>query len=191
MIGRRLAWLVALPLVVAGVWAGHQAAYLLVEPQAHGRDVLLAETGHGYMDQAPLALLALGVIGLAALAGQVLRPDLVVRLGALPFALAPPVAFTLQEHLERLVHTGQIPLDAVAEPTFAIGLLMQAPFALVAWLTARLLLRAATAAGLRLWRLADLPLGAPVVVVLRPRGLRPRRSVLALRGAGRAPPLPG
>jgi hypothetical protein len=55
----------------------------------------------------------------------------------------PPLAFTLQEHAERLAQ----PALVVAEPTFLVGLALQLPFAALAWLLARAILRAADVLG--------------------------------------------
>ena len=62
---------------------------------------------------------------------------------AWPFAVLPPLAFALQEHLERLLHAGAVPWTAVLEPTFLPGFLLQLPFALLAFAVARALLGAA------------------------------------------------
>jgi hypothetical protein len=56
--------------------------------------------------------------------------------------------------LELSLHTGTLGWHAAAEPTFLPGLALQLPFALLAFLAARLLLRAAVRLG-RL--LADAP----------------------------------
>ena len=50
---RPLAWPLALPLAIAGSQAAHAAGYALVEPHAHARAELLAETGHGYLQHLP------------------------------------------------------------------------------------------------------------------------------------------
>jgi len=135
---------VTLPVVVAGWLAAHIVAYMLAEPDAGARAGRLAESGHGYSEHLPLAglgLLAAVVVGgalraLAAATGQRSRPPS-PRL----FALLPPVAFVVQEHLERLVHDGALPLATALEPAFLLGLLLQLPFALLARVVAGLLLQ--------------------------------------------------
>ena len=58
------------------------------------------------------------------------------------FAVLAPAIFVGQEHLERLAFADGSSLQLVTEPTFLLGLVLQAPFALAAYLLARSLLRA-------------------------------------------------
>jgi hypothetical protein len=191
---RPLAWLLALPLAIAGSQAAHAASYALVEPHAHARADLLAETGHGYLEHVPLLLaacLAAAVLGAVWEAAARLRAPH-AGAGALPYALLPPLAFTLQEHLERLAETGTFPLAAALEPTFLAGLALQAPFALAAWLAARVLLRTATrvvrrlAAVLTPRRRAGTPVPPAPAAADR---IDPPRALLRGALAGRAPPV--
>jgi hypothetical protein len=161
------AWLVALPAAAGGVLAAHAAAYALA-----GGD---AGAAHGYLPLAEAsvcALLALGLMAaaLAARAGAPARPH------ALAFALAPPVAFLLQETAER---SFALPL----EPVVLLGLVLQLPFAVLAYLAARLLLRAAAA-------LAPAP--RPRLRPIRPVHAWPSvsapRPALLLARHGRGPP---
>ena len=62
------------------------------------------------------------------------------------FAALPPLAFALQEHLERLIHDGTV-VGVALQPTFMIGLLLQLPFAVAAYLLAKLLLQVADRVG--------------------------------------------
>jgi hypothetical protein len=192
LVRRLVAVSLTLGLAAAGAQLAHALTYRLVEPDAHARDHLLAETGHSYLELAPMGLavvLALVTLGLlweaagvrAGRRGAPLRPAL--------FLAAAPATFVLQEHLERLLHDGAFPWTAVAEPTFVLGLLLQLPFALAAYAAGRLLLRAARAVGLllaatphrrRADRLRLLPRAALV-----PRSLRGACSL-----GPRAPPLP-
>ena len=162
------AWLVALPAAAGGVLAAHAAAYALV---GGGTDAV-----HGYLplaEASACALLALGVVAaiLAARAGAPARPR------ALALALAPPLAFLLQETAERSFAP---PL----EPVVLLGLVLQLPFAVLAYLAARLLLRAAAA-------LAPAPrlrLRPARPVHARPSFAAPRPALLLARH-GRGPPL--
>jgi len=88
----------------------------------------------------------------------------------------------VQEHLERLAHTGHVPF-LLASPVFWVGIVLQAPLAIAVWLISRQLSEdIARRLPVRLPRLARLPLvvvppaQAPVVA----RSNTPRR--------GRAPP---
>ena len=142
--GDRLAWLLSLGLAAAGGLAAHALAYRVAEPHDERREHLLEETGHGYLDPVLLGSLcaALVLVGFAgrilASTGRAGRPPLCL------FALAPPLGFALQEHVERALHHDAL-LLAVLEPTFLAGLLLQLPFALAALLAARALFAAADA----------------------------------------------
>ncbi len=145
----RLAWLLSLALVAAGVLAAHGLAYRLVEPDAEERRHLLEETGHGYLDPALFGSLFAALI-LIGFTGRVLAGTR--RTDALPlwfFALAPPVGFALQELAEQALHNGALSTQALLAPTFAVGLVLQLPFAFFAFLAARALLSTADALAAR------------------------------------------
>jgi hypothetical protein len=147
---RRLAWGLAVPLALAGTEAAHAFAYALVYPQARIRGLALVATGHGYLAWLPVALgVAAGaaVLTLAAAAVDAARGRSADEAPPWAFALLPPAAFAVQEILELSLHTGTLGWRAVLAPTFAPGLLLQLPFALAAYLVARLLVRAARAIG--------------------------------------------
>jgi hypothetical protein len=147
---RRLAWLVALPAMLTGSQLAHALAYRWVYPQAHVRVLHLAATGHGYLTWLPLAFgvagsvaaVALVAAGLDAARGRPIRD-----VPAFAFALLPPLAFALQEFLELSLHLGRPGWQFAAAPTFVPGLLLQLPFAVLAYLAARALLRAAEIVG--------------------------------------------
>jgi hypothetical protein len=181
------AWLLSLPLALAGCLTAHGLAYRIVEPDAHERAHLLASSGHGYL--ADLRLLA--AVGVAlVLAGFVRQAALAARgieVGGPPWAVAlvPPLAFLVQEHLERMLHDGAFPLDALAQPSFLVGLALQVPFALLALAVAALLTRTAVALG----RLLAHP---PRVCAFVTAGSVPHAPPAApplLAARGRAPPL--
>jgi hypothetical protein len=177
---RRLPWLLMLPLMAAGCLAAHSVAYRLVEPTS-------AESAHGYLALAPLVL----AVGIAFGIAAAVRSALAGRLGAggpaYLFALLPPLAFTLQEHLERAFQPAASTFETALEPGFLVGLALQLPFALLALVIARTLLRAVEAAGALL---------RPPTAALRvPPALRPvyfvdapRPPALSSPHAGRAPP---
>jgi hypothetical protein len=140
-----LAWLVALPLIALGTQAAHALDYRLVLPGAE-RARILEATGHDYFSGAPQFLAICLTVLLVALTLHVAgrRSAKLNGMPAWPFAALPPLAFALQEHLERLMHTGDVPWGAGLEPTFLPGFLLQLPFALLAFAVARALLGAAT-----------------------------------------------
>ncbi len=192
--GRRaLPWLLAVPLLVAGSLAAHSLAYRLSHPGAHARESTLEATGHGYLAQAPFALGALTAFLLAGLvvAGRIgARREACPALPTWPLALLPLVAFAVQEHLERLLATGSLPLDAATEPSFLMGLALQVPFGLAALALGRWLGRGAVAAGAVLApsRAGVRSTARPVLVPV-PRSIRlVRRAPLVAGFALRAPP---
>lgn len=143
---RALAWLVAVPSMLVAVETAHALAYRVVFPQASLRGAVLAATGHAYVSWLPLVLAvggAVAIVGLAAAVADVVRGGTVRELGAGAFAALPPLAFALQELLELSLHTGHVAWHAFAAPTFLPGLALQLPFALLAFVVTRLLLRAA------------------------------------------------
>lgn len=185
---RRLAWLVALPTMLAGSQLAHALAYRWVYPQAHVRVLHLAASGHGYLAWLPLALGAAGavaVIALVAAAVDAARDRPIRAVPAAAFAVLPPLAFVLQEFLELSLHLGRPGWQFVAAPTFVPGLLLQLPFAALAYLAARVLLRAAELVGRALAprgrARASLRFSTPILVL---RG----RAPLSL-GLARAPPV--
>ena len=189
---RGLAWTLAVPLMLAGSQAAHALAYVWVYPQAHARLRVLVATGHGYLTWLPL-LLALGgaaaLVALAATAVDAARGRPARALPALGFALLPPLAFVLQELLELSLHTGTFAWHALLAPTFLPGLLLQLPFALAAYLVARLLLRAARRVGRVLAGPPPHSVVFAFLVTSRAGALPPRRGVAGARLAKRGPPL--
>jgi hypothetical protein len=186
--------------MVAGSQVAHVFAFRLVYPQAHVRLRALLATGHGYMVGYPAFLpLLSGVLGGMVLLGALwgISCDLrrVGRGAAVPawaFGLLPPLGFAIQEFLERWFMGVSFPWQVVLEPTFQVGLLLQAPFALVAFLVARLLLRIAERVGRVLGRRREGGPRRPVWVgAPAPSGplFVPRVPVLAAGHAERGPPL--
>jgi hypothetical protein len=185
---RGAAWLAAAPLMLGGSQLAHALAYRLAYPQAHVRVVHMLATGHSYFTQLPLLLAAAGACLLASLvvtACDAARGRPVRALPAWAFASLPPLAFALQELLELSLHTGTFAWHVVLAPTFAPGLLLQLPFALLMYLVARLLLRAAERIGHSLQRPAP---RLRVVRAFASAPLAPAVRLLAGRQLARAPP---
>jgi hypothetical protein len=188
----RLAWLLSVPLMVAGSLSAHAVAYRLAYSDPRSRASELAASGHRYLDHVPLLVgivCALVLVGIALEANRAFRGAGALRASAWPFAILPPLGFALQEHLERLLHDGVFPFGAVLDPTFRTGLLLQLPFALAAYLVARLLLALARSAG-RALRAAEhvrgpaLALGSPLAFEVD----APRGPVAASGWTNRGPP---
>jgi hypothetical protein len=144
---RGLTWLLVAPLAVLGSQAAHGVNYWAAAPDHEQRERLLAETGHGYFDQAPLAIALCMLLLVLAVAGRLIevyrRGGASSRLAPAPFAILPVALFFLQEHIERLVHGGSIPFGLSLEPIFLLGLVLQLPFAILAFLVGWALLQAA------------------------------------------------
>jgi hypothetical protein len=181
--------------MLAATEVAHWLAFRLIYPNPYERGLVLRQTGHAYFSWLPLvggigcalviaALVAHGRDSVARDAPQASAAD-----GKAWFAVLPPLAFTLQEHLERLISSGT-PFGVVLEPTFMLGVALTLPFGLVAYLVARLLLGAAERVGLTLartrLRLPRLPLtGAGLY---RESVFVPRVAALAGGNAERGPP---
>jgi hypothetical protein len=184
---QRLAWGVALPLAVAGTQAAHAIAYALVYPEASLRGAALATTGHSYFAWLPFVLGVSAACALLSLGGAVIAAARGRNAQVAPawvFGLLAPTVFVLQEVIELSLHMGTLGWRAVLAPTFLPGLALQLPFALAAYLVARLLLRAATAFG----RALAAPQPQRLIAVY---GLRPSvqlRAVLLRSVTARGPP---
>ena len=133
---RALVWLLTLALTAAGVLGAHAVAYRLTGTGSEGV--------HGYLAHAPQLIAVLVTLTLGALAFTSRAPGL----RAWPFPLLAVSGFAAQEHVERLLHTGELPW-LLTRPVFLLGLGLQLPVALCAWLLARRLLRAVAQAGPR------------------------------------------
>jgi hypothetical protein len=186
---RGAAWGLALPLALVGSQAAHALAYALVYPQAGTRSLTLFATGHAYLTWLPVAFAGAGAaaaVSLAATALDATRGRPARNVPAWAFGLVPPAGFVLQELLELSLHTGTFGWRAILAPTFLPGLLLQLPFALAAYVAARLLLRAAENAGRAF--VPALPAAEYAELVLAPApATLPVRIVAASRDS-RAPP---
>jgi hypothetical protein len=195
MTARRAAWMIALPLAAASWLGAHCLAYWLAAPGGEHQMGVHAENGHAYLGYTPAifiwggALLAVGLVLCVRLGLRDVRPS--------PpplslFALLPPMGFTAQEHVERLIGTGSLPPDIVFEPTFLVGLALQLPLTLAALLLAHALHGAGFAFGRMLAPgLALVRAGAVAPAALQhlPAAATPvTPSVLALGHGPRAPP---
>ena len=189
---RSLTWFVAVPLLLASSQAAHFFAYRIVYPGTPLRAQMLLATGHGYLDRLPLVLGAAGAIALVALLVAVVDASRGHAPRALPpwaFGLLAPTAFVIQEYLERSLHSGTFAWHTAAAPTFVPGLLAQVPLALLAWVAARLLLRAAAHAGRALASPPPRLASEPLAFLVPAPPATPRTRVLARRLAERGPPL--
>jgi hypothetical protein len=185
---RGAAWLAAAPLMLGGSQLAHALAYRITYPQAHVRVLHMLATGHSYFTRLPLVLAAAGaclLVALAVTAADAARGRPPRALPAWAFAFLPPLAFALQETVELSLHTGTLAWRAILAPTFAPGLLLQLPFAVLMYLVARLLLRAAERIGRALAASVPPPGRA---TGFAPAPTAPRVRLLAGTRLARAPP---
>jgi hypothetical protein len=191
---RHVAWLLSLALMAVGGVLAHLLAYRLAVPDHAMRGEALAHTGHGAASghwQLCFAVCgSIALVGILASLVDRLRGGGPLRVPLWVFALVPPVGFAVQEHLERLLSGGALAHLTAIEPVFLIGIVLQLPFALLAYVTARALLALAAAFVETLRARRRAALVSHDLVLARPPDRRtPRASVLA-RGYGqRAPPL--
>jgi hypothetical protein len=189
---RALVWMVVLPLTAGGCLAAHALAYRSVASNAHERENLLALTGHGYLGYAPLALgvlVAVLVVALGLVAAGAARGSPGPRPSAWPFFILPLLGFVVQENAERFVHDGSLSAATMLEPALFVGVILQVPFALAAFLVARALLAVAEVMGRSLAVVPNRCPLAPVVPHVLPGAADLARiPVLALGYPERGPP---
>jgi hypothetical protein len=179
--GRRGLWLLSLPLAVAGWLAAHCLAYTLVAPH----------DDHGGVGAAPILIACAITAMLAVAVHDGLRRAAPAHVPAWPVALVPPLGFTVQEHLERLIELNELPMATVLEPVFLVGLALQLPVALLVLTLARGVLAIGYALGRELGvarapRPRSCVVAPPLPAPLAPELIRP--PVLATGHGGRAPP---
>ena len=138
---RSLAWLVALPLTAAGTYLTHT----VLPAPAHAGGGHAHRTGDtgvvGFLCSAPFLLSTLGVLALLGVLRVVRTRS--TSISAWPFALLVPLGFLLHHHLEHFVGGQPMPLGALLGPELLVGLALQLPFALLAYLIVTALLRVA------------------------------------------------
>jgi hypothetical protein len=146
-----MTWLLTAPLLVIGLFAGHETGYRWAVPDPHQRAHLLEASGHEYSRYLPIVIAVAVTLIAAALAAHIRaairgahRPT-----GPSPWLLAvlPPVAFMVEELLERWLSSGHVHPATLWEPAVLIGLQLQIPFAVLALVVAHVLARTAHALG--------------------------------------------
>jgi len=165
---------VLLPLLALGSEAAHAILGIFAPPGFQGAE--LAEFSGEGARQLPLvvAVAAALVVGglLAAPSGR--RSP---RASRFVVAALPLVAFTVQEHVEYALGHGHVAWALGLRPAFALGLALQLPFALLAYILAGLLLVLADAVATRLVVAAGRPrLDLHPVLAAAPGATRPRRA---------------
>lgn len=180
----RLSWLLFVPLTAIGGLVAHVAVQAVAVPAHHG-----VQMPHSHIDIGhwPLCVGVCGVVGLAGLALAGVREGS----GRVPlwvFALVPPLGFVAQEEVLALS-------EGLATPSvelgLALGLALQIPFALAAFLVARALLTFAVAV-VRAFRARPAVLVRAPAFFLEPLAATwPQPRAFVLGHGQRAPPLRG
>jgi hypothetical protein len=196
----RLPWLIAVPLMAAGSFVAHALTYVVAGTRAEG--VAGADGGiQGASDRTSAGIAAHSVVPVGLLVALGIgdgtawvfgRARGKRGAGASPWLFfgLPPLAFSVQELIERLVNAEAAPFHAAFEPRFLIGLVLQIPLGLIALFVARALLRVVRriARALVRQRSSVLPRRAPVFRLPVAWEL-PRIPALALGYPQRGPPL--
>jgi hypothetical protein len=175
-VGRRLPWVIVLPLAFAGSWVAHVVGRALAPSSTEGFEAtehLERATGtHGGPPTLAVAavaapFVAVALIVFAAWLGAKARGRSGRGVGAGWFLILPSLAYIAGELLERFTtgSTEAFGLHALREPGLLLALALQIPFGAVAFAIARLLLAAARAIASKIGRSVAEP-------------ARPRRSVL-------------
>lgn len=135
---------ICIPVAILGCLLAHQAGYFLESPDQTARSLNLSRDGHGYMRDFVFMIPAIAtlVMGgfLFALHGSMVSNS-PVSISPKPFAFTPAMVFLVQESAER-VAIGDA-LAVLSEWSVIVGLVLQIPFGLIAYLLARLILQAA------------------------------------------------
>jgi hypothetical protein len=183
---RLLAWLVALPLTAAGTYLTHS----LLPARAHaggGHTHPTTDTGLlGFLCSAPFLLSTIGLLALLVAIRVVQTRS--TSVSAWPFALLVPLGFLIHHHLEHFVGGSPAPLGALVGSELLVGLALQLPFALLAYLVVSALLRVAdslvAALSARRRRRVVPTAASPIRISVS----TPRIALLATAAAPRAPP---
>ena len=138
--GRAL-WLAVLPLLIAGS-EGAQAVLDRFTSASYRGAELLAPSHSSVL----LGLAGIGALLLeSGFVGHVVSGCRSRRLSVWIFALLPSLLYVAQEHVEYWIGHASLAGSPATQSVFLLGLALQAPFTLAAYIAARLLLRLASA----------------------------------------------
>jgi hypothetical protein len=164
---------VLLPLLAIGSEAAHALLGLVAPPGYLGAELFDGRVG----TQAFLPLL-LSLAVVVVVAGLVTASADSRNLHTSRFLIAalPLVAFTIQEYVEYAIGHGAVSWTVAAHPAFAYGLALQLPFAVIAFLAARLVLVLADAVSALFAPPRRARLDFHPVLATGPGAIRPRRG---------------
>ena len=187
---RAAAWLVALPLTALGIVVTRS---LVPAPGPHhggGHEhVAPTQSVLAFLCSLPFLLSAFAILALIA-GVRVLQTRRGLRSPAWPFAVLVPLGFLFHHHFEHLLGNPAAALGAPLGPELLVGLVLQLPFALLAYLLATALLRVADRLVVALAARRRQTAAPAVRVPGWTLASRPRIALLATEAAPRAPPLP-
>jgi len=179
--------------MAAGSLAAHSLAYRAFAGDDVQRLKMLEHSGHDYLAYAHLALalcVTVVLVGLVLVVVGAMNERTCRPVSVWLFGLVLSIGFAVQEHAERFVASGEVPLEVVLEPTFGVGLLLQLAFAVAAAFVARALLASGEVIGRALTGRRRRHFAAtPSPSKSTWSESRPPISVLALGHSQRAPPL--
>jgi len=178
---------VILPLLAIGSEAAHSLLGFVAPSSYQGAELFEGPFGTETLLPLLLSLALVTVVG-GIVAGSARGRSL--RASRSLIAALPLVAFAIQENVEYAIGHGGVASSLVTQPAFWIGLALQLPFALVAYLAARLLLVLADVVSARLAvprriRLDFHPVLADGTAATRPRRGRPSGDARFNRGPPR------
>ncbi len=180
-------WLVVLPLLAICSEGAHSLLGIFAPGGYQGAELFGGSFGKEALLPLLLALAVVMLVGglVAASADGRSRRASCTAIAALPL-----VAFAIQEHVEYAIGHGGMSWTLAAHPAFALGLALQLPFAVAAYVAARLLLVLAKVVAVRLsapqrLRIEIRLFSAPAPGETRPRRGRPLRDARFNRGPPR------
>jgi hypothetical protein len=183
----RLRELASCAIATVGVVFGHAITYVLIQPNAHDRNVLLTATGHGYLPAfAETALVGSGLAGMWLFLSRLShRGGELPRLSSLAVRMSgiQVVIFAAMETLERV--NAHAPLGGLSR-ILLIGAFVQVVSGTLGAFLIRVLLRSAETYGAMTTRLA-LPRLRSASIIVPPRPARPISPHLPATGL-RGPP---
>jgi hypothetical protein len=181
------AWLAFLATILVGWLAAHAFGHWIAGHQVAGPH---ASGGAGYIATVPALAFAIALLAVGTVSGLLLFPRArAVLLPSPVLVLVPPAGFLLQEFVDRSMQAGHFNHGhAVTEPALLLCFMLQAPFAMIAYLAVKALLGCVDA--LTRFRLDAARIRAvPLHLLSMPIGLGPTPTALLSSGHGqRAPP---
>jgi hypothetical protein len=178
------AWLVFFATILVGWLAAHVFGHWFAAHPAGSH----SSRGDGYL---PGLAFAIALLAVGTVSGLLLSP----RARALPvpspiLVLVPPAGFLLQEYVERCLQAGHFAHShALTEPALLLCFVLQAPFAVVAYMAAKALLGCVDALT-RFRQGAARVRAVPAHLLPVPIGLGPTPTALLSSGHGQRGPPP-